>query len=64
MGVYWNMGSIGLEFYEGSMNRQKYVSILETILIKLKRCFQKWILQWDHDSKHKSNVSLKFYITI
>ena len=33
----------------------------KTILIKSKKCLQK-ILQWDNDNKHKSGVSLKFYI--
>ena len=63
MGVNWNMGTIGLEFYEGNIDCQKFESILKIIYLKLRRYFQKLILQWYNYSNHKSNDSLKFYIT-
>ena len=44
------------------MDSHKYVSRLENNIIKLKRYFQKWILQWDNNRKHKSNASMKSYI--
>ena len=49
-------------FLKKKMDSQKYVSRLENNIIKLKKYFQKWILQWDNNRKHKSNVSMKSYI--
>ena len=33
MGVYWNIGAIGLEFYEGNIDCQKFESILKRIYL-------------------------------
>ena len=49
-------------FCEGNKDSKKYVSILQNNINKLKRCIQNTDMQWDNDSKHWSNVSLKLYI--
>ena len=36
MGAYWSIGTTSLEFYEGNMDSQKYVSILQNKINKLK----------------------------
>ena len=62
-GAYWSKGEICLENFEGNMDSQKYVSILENNINKIKEMLPKeWRLQWGNDSEHKSNASLKFYI--
>ena len=60
MGAYWKKSVSS--FFEGNMDGQKYVSILENNINKIKEMLQKLILQWNYNSKHRSNVSLKFYI--
>ena len=44
------------------MDSQKYANILENSISNIKDILKKWGLQWDNDSKRKSNVSLKFNI--
>ena len=51
---------ISLEPFEGNMDGQKYVDILENNINKTKEILQKKEIAVGYDSKHKSNVSLKF----
>ena len=40
VGAYWSIGTTSLEFYEGNMDSQKYVSILQNKINKLKKCLK------------------------
>ena len=55
-------GSNKFRVFEGKMDSQKYVCMLESNIIKIKEMSQKMDIDMSYDSKHKSNVSLKFYI--
>ena len=57
-------GSNHSRVFEGNLDSQKYASILENNINKIKVMFPKLILQWDNKSKHKSNVSLNFILKI
>ena len=62
IGAYWSEEAISLEILKETLivrNTQVYWKIE---LIRLKKYFKKWRLQWDNDSKLKRNVSLKLYI--
>ena len=52
------MGAISLEYFRGNMDCQKYASLFENSVNKIKKILQKWRLKWDNDNKHKSNASL------
>ena len=62
-GTFCRKGTIELQFFEGNMDIQKYIEILENSRREMNELLpDKWILQWDNDSKHFSNMTLDYYI--
>ena len=57
------MGTVKLQFFEGNMDSKKYIEILSNSKREMNELIpDKWILQWDNDSKHFSNIILDYYI--
>ena len=62
-GAFWSMGTVKLQFFEGNMDSKKYIEILNNSKREMNELIpDKWILQWDNDSKHFSNITLDYYI--
>ena len=62
MGGFWNKEVVKLKFFSGSMDSKKYIDILESSSDKMNLILpNRWILQWDNDSKYKSKDSPCFY---
>ena len=63
LGAFWSMGTVKLQFFEGNMDSKKYIEILNNSKREMNKLIpDKWILQWDNDSKHFSNITLDYYI--
>ena len=57
------MGTVKLQFFEENMDFKKYIEILNNSKREMNELIpDKWILQWDNDSKHFSNITLDYYI--
>ena len=62
-GAFCSKRTIELQFFEGNMDSQKCIKILKNSRREMNELLHdKWILQWDNDSKHFSNMTLDYYI--
>ena len=63
LGTFWSMGTVKLQFFEENIDSKKYIKILNNSKREMNELISdKWILQWDNDSKHFSNITLDYYI--
>ena len=55
------MVTIKHQFFEGNMDSKKYIEILNNSKREMNELIpDKWILQWDNDSKHFSNITSEY----
>ena len=63
MGAFSSKGVIELQTFENNMDSQKYIEILEKLKDHLNELHpNRYILLCDKDSKHRSGMSLDYYI--
>ena len=62
-GAFSTKGVIELQTFENNMDSQKYIEILEKSKDRLNKLYPNgYILQCNNDSKHRSGMSLDYYI--
>ena len=63
LGAFSSKGIIKLQFFTANMDSKKYVEILKNCKSDIDNLHLNGILLlWDNDSKHKSEMSLDYYI--
>ena len=62
-GAFSSKGVIELKFFTGNMNSEQYIKMLSIVNSEIWKLHSNgFILLWDNDSKHRSDISLDYYI--
>ena len=62
-GVFSSKGVIELQFFSGNMGSEQYIKMLSIANSEILKLHPNgFILLWDSDAKHRSDISLNYYI--
>ena len=63
MGAFSSKGVIELQIFTGNMDSEQFIKMLSTANFEIRKYHpNEFILLWDNDSKHISDISLNYYI--